>query len=201
MPKRTLSGQLTQNEQIDGMYAGEIGFDTGVLSASRWTDTSFPATLAKQGANSKPDFDFTDLGLLFPQNDPTEKIYAIDQMLHSKELGTGLRLHVHFVQTSISLPTFKADYRFYNNGSTIPSYTTMSTDEGAGTVFTYPGSGSIIQILRFPEIPAPVDEIISANLDVIFYRDDNVVTGDVLVKYVDFHYRENRAGSPNEYDV
>ena len=39
----------------------------------QWDDFRFPATSSKLGANDKPDFDFTELGFLFPQNDTAEK--------------------------------------------------------------------------------------------------------------------------------
>jgi len=45
-----------------------------------WDDLRFPATATRQGALAKPDFDYTNIGLLFPQNDPTEIIYMIDQL-------------------------------------------------------------------------------------------------------------------------
>lgn len=173
-------------------------FDSGALLVSRWTDKSFPATSTRQGALSKPDFDYTNLGLLFPQNDPSEKIYILDQMIHNKKLGTALRLHIHFVQNSALLPNFKCDYRFYKNGDVIPSFATIQTDDGAGPVFTYT-SGSIVQLVRFPDIPAPIDEPISSILDMIIYRDDNIITGDVLVKYIDYHFQVDTDGSREEF--
>lgn len=56
------------------------GLDTGQLAGTRWTDESFPATRQRQGATQKPDFDYTNMGLLFPQNDTDEIVYIIDQM-------------------------------------------------------------------------------------------------------------------------
>lgn len=169
--------------------------DTGSLASTRWTDKSFPATLAKQGANTKPDYDFTNLGLLFPQNDPSEIVYINDQMDHRKKLGTSIYLHIHFIQTSALVPVFKADYKFYNNGTTPPvSFTNISTTE---VVFPYV-SGSILQIIRFPVITAPTNEGLSANLDLKIYRQDNVVTGDVLVKFIDYHFEMDDDGSQQE---
>lgn len=176
------------------------GPDSGLLSAVRWTDFSTSATASKIGILDKPDFDFVNLGLLFPQDDTAERIYIIAQMPHEKKLGSPLRLHVHFKQSQVALPIFKCDYKFYNNGEAIPgSFTTISTNDGAGPLFTYPGSGDIIQLLPFQDIPAPIDEKISANLDLIIYRDDNIIVGDVLLKYTDFHYEKDSQGSRLEY--
>lgn len=169
------------------------------LRPTQWTDKSFSATTTRIGALSKPDFDYTNLGLLFPQNDATERIYILDQMLHQKKLGTAINLHVHFIQTSALVPKFVAQYRFYNNGAVVPGFTTIETSTGGGVVFTYPGSGSILQIIDFPDIPAPASEAVSANLELILYRDDNVVTGDVLVKFIDYHFQIDAAGSRQEY--
>ena len=173
------------------------GLDSGFLAGVRWTDRSISATGTKIGANTKPDFDFVELGLLFPQNDTSEKVYILDQMLHEKKFGTPLCLHFHFIQTSALLPVFKAEYRFYNNGDIVPSWATI-TSLGVGKL-TYPGSGNMLQIIEFPEIPPPDNENVSANIDLIFYRDDNVITGDVLVKYIDFHYQKDSDGSRQEY--
>lgn len=175
-------------------------YDTGRLAPGheRWTDKSFSATASRLGVLSKPDYDFTNLGLLFPQNDPSEKIYVNDQMDHRKLIGSALRLHVHFVQTSALLPIFKVDYRYHNNGVAIPGFTTLDTSLET-PAFTYPGSGSIIQIIPFPEIPAPAGEDVSANLDMIFYRDDNVVSGDVLMKFLDYHFQMDSDGSRQEF--
>ena len=170
------------------------------IDGSRWTDKSFATTYTKLGANNKPDFDYTNLGLLFPQNDPSEIIYIIDQMDHAKQLGTALRLHLHFIQSSANIPNFVCEYKYYNNGAAVPgSFTTIQTANGDGPLFTYPGSGSILQLIPFPEIPAPDPENISANLEMKIYRNDNVVTGDVLVKYVDYHYLKDARGSRMEF--
>lgn len=172
--------------------------DSGFLVTPRWTDKSFALTRDRQGVAQKPDFDFTNLGLLFPQNDPSEKIFILDQMLHTKKLGTALRMHVHFVQDSADIPNFVCEYRYYNNGTAIPGFTTLKTDDGTGLLFPYTGT-TIVNYLPFPEIPAPADENVSAVLDLILYRDDNRVTGDVLTKYVDYHFQVDADGSREEF--
>lgn len=174
--------------------------DYGELKRTRWNDASFPATLVKIGANTKPDFDYTDIGLLFPQNDTSEKVYINSQMQHSKKLDTGIDLHVHYIQTSADVPVFTCEFRYYNNGDDPGSFTTINTSDegGTGALFDYV-SGSILQVAEFPLIAAPTDESVSACLDLIIYRNDNVVTGDVLVKYIDYHFEVSRAGSESEW--
>lgn len=184
---------------MDSIGNGPVGgLDFGSLSEIRWTDKSFPLGRDRQGVALKPDFDFIELGLLFPQNITTEEIYILDQMWHTKKLGTPLRLHVHFVQTSEIIPNFVCEYRYYNNGDTIPSWTSIKTDDGAGPVFPYT-SGSIVQLIQFPEIPPPIGEKISAILDMKIWRDDDRVLGDVLSKYVDYHFQVDSSGSREEF--
>lgn len=173
-----------------------------------WDDLRFPATLQKQGANTKPDFDYTNLGLLMPQNDATEVISLSDQFPHGlvtslPEDYTGdmptLGPHVHFIQTGEALPVFKLAYRIYDNGATVPDFTTISTADGSGAVFSY-SSGSMLQILPFPRIPIAHSGL-SAWFDAKLYREDNVVTGDVLLKGFDLHEPQDSAwGSLLEWD-
>lgn len=173
--------------------------EQALLPDTYWDDFSVPLTRDKQGQSSKPDYDFTNLGLLFPQNDDAEIVYLTFQMSHSKKLGSDIKFHVHYIQDGTTQPTFKIDYKFYNNGSTVPaSWTTVSTADGSKGVFTYT-SGDMLQIATFPAISAPTDENVSANLDLKFYRDDNDVTGDVLAKYIDFHYERDSFGSDEEF--
>ena len=164
-----------------------------------WDDMSVPGTVAIQGQSSKPDYDYTNLGLLFPQNSATEIANFIIQFSHSKLLESAIYPHVHYIQDEATSPIFKIDYKWYNNGAAVPaSWTTLSTADGAGAVFTY-SSGSILQILPFPAITGLSGEGVSSNLEVKLYRDDNVVSGDVLMKYFDVHYLKDASGSKQAY--
>lgn len=167
--------------------------------ATVWTDMRFPLTQDKQGANLKPDFDETNCGLLFPQNDTTEIIYAICQFDHSKKLDSNIYPHIHFIQAETNLPTFKLMYRWYDNSGNPGTFQTISTDDGDGAIFTYDDSGGMLQILPFPKITGLVGEHVSSNIDLKLYRDDNLVTGDVLSKFFDIHYEKDTEGSRQEY--
>lgn len=164
-----------------------------------WDDERTPSTLGKQGALSKPDFDYTNMGYLMPQNDADEIIYISNQLPHSTRNGDiTVHPHIHYIQDEAEIPVFKMDYRFYNNGVTPPSFTTgLSTANGDGIVFTYT-SGTIIQIIPFPSIEL-TDARPSMWYDIKVYRDDNVVTGDVLLKGFDFHRPIDALGSEQLY--
>ncbi|MCK5639920.1 MAG: hypothetical protein KAJ19_03955 [Gammaproteobacteria bacterium] len=160
-----------------------------------WDDLRFPATLIRQGATTKPDFDTTNLGLLFPQDDPTEIAYIIAQMPHAMKQGTALHPHVHYVQDEVEEPVFKMDYRIYDIGA--DPTVGFITIEAVYFTETYV-NGSIHQLLEFPEISTSAIIGVSAIMDIKLYRDDNVVAGDVLVKEFDFHYQLDSPGSGRE---
>lgn len=171
------------------------------LPPAGWDDVTNPTTYTKLGSNNKPDFDFTNIGLLFPQNDAGEKIYITGQMRHAWEGSDGrtttVHPHIHYVQGEAGSPTFALEYRFYANGGSIPSLASISTDDGPGLAFPYV-SGSILQIIQFPAIT--LSGLGSSTwYDIVLYRDDNVVSGDVLVKAFDWHAKFDALGSRSEY--
>ena len=165
------------------------------LINGNWDDLRFPATTIRQGATTKPDFDTTNLGLLFPQNNTGEIAYIIGQFPHAMQVGSDIRPHIHFIQDSALEPIFKMEYRWYKNGDTPPAFTTLTS--GAG-VFTYT-SGDMLQIASFPMIDGSLIDTVSSILDVKLYRDDNIVSGDVLVKEFDIHYQIDTFGSRQEF--
>lgn len=161
----------------------------------RWEDLRFPSSRIRQGASQKPDFDTTNVGLLFPQNDNTEIAYINAQIPHAYKLESELRPHLHYVQDEAEEPVFKIDYRWYKNGSDpTGSFTTLTASSFA---FSYT-SGSILQIVSFPAISGSGIDTVSSMLDIKLYRDDNVVSGDVLLKEFDMHYQIDDRGSQDE---
>lgn len=158
-----------------------------------WDDWTFPATRLRQGATQKPDFDPVEIGLLFPQNDPDEIVYATAIASHTFSLHEGAlwKPHIHFIQSEANIPIFKLDYRvtpITASGASPGAFTTIQTlDE---VVVPY-SSGDISQIIEFPDIDvwaaARGDPGIAPTIDFRLYRDDNVVTGDVLLKTFDIH--------------
>ncbi len=194
---RTLKvGDISNGNYMQVLADGTIRLEG---DARTWTDFSVPLTRDKQGQSSKPDYDFTNLGLLFPQNDESEEIFLNLQMLHQKALGLSIEMHVHYIQSSADQPIFELQYKFYNNGADVPgSWTTLDTSLLKGRhIWT---TNDMMQKGVFPLITTPVNEIVSANLDVKLYRQTgDGVAGDVLTKYVDFHFQIDSLGSAQEY--
>lgn len=204
----TLNNELnnfTLNElsDVDAVSAQNYSMLTYVSSSNswdastvQWDDLLVPATQLRLGATLKPDFDFTNLGLLFPQNDATEQAYLSVQFSHKRKNGSDIVPHIHIIQTTSALPVFVLQYRWYMNGSIVPNYTTVSATSG---VFPYT-SGSMMQIMPFPKINGTSISAVSSQFDGIIWRNDNIVVGDVLFKQFDIHYQSDSfGGSRNEY--
>jgi len=175
----------------DGITLG--GVENG--QGDRWDDLRFPFTQTKTGANLKPDFDETNLGLLFPNGDSTEKVFIIAQMAHNWKMGTSIHPHIHWIQTESTTPTWKMDYRWYSNGDVVPSFTTVET---SSVEIPYV-SGSMLQISSFGTIDSTGITGVSSFFEAKIYRDDTDVTGDVLGKEFDIHYIVDSLGSVEEY--
>ena len=154
-------------------------------------DLRFPATLIRQGVTTKPDFDTTDIVLLFPQNDATEIAYINAQMPHGWRAGSIIEPHVHYIQEADQQPVFKIDYRWHNIGSTVPATWTTYT---MGTNIMPYSSGSIHQLLDGGDGIDGTGFTESSILQIKLYRDDNVYTGDVKLIEFDIHYIVEKFG-------
>jgi len=162
-----------------------------------WDDLKAPLTQAKQGNLDKPDFDYTNIGLLFPDgNDTSEIAYIILQFPHNPQNGSDISPHIHWVQAEATTPTWKIDYRWTENGADpTGTFTTLEADNHV-SAYT---SGSILQISSFPDIDGSGIDSVSSILEVKLYRDDDAVTGDVLAKEFDVHYQIDQIGSRQEF--
>lgn len=202
------------NISVEGTLAvsGTSTFHDNVTlsgDGTAWGDMLTPLTRTQQGANNLPHFDTGRIGLLFPgSGDTSEKAYLTFQFQHNKKLGTSVSPHVHYVQSVTGTPIFEYYYKWYTPGAIIPhtgSWSTGSTVDGSRALFSYgtgtAASGSIMQIAEFPDVSWPVgsSEGVSSHFDMILWRNDSVVSGDVLVKSVDLHYEIDGFGSDEEY--
>lgn len=165
-----------------------------------WDDLKFPVTQTKRGSNDLPNFDYTNIGLLFPANDTSEKIYVVGELPHRADLDEPIRPHIHFIQESSTLPNFVLEYRWMDNGTPAnKSWTTITTDEGDGVQYEYDDSGFMMQVIKFSFI-SPEFEKISSMFDFVIYRDDNRIANDVLVKEIDVHFVADNIGTFYEFE-
>lgn len=172
--------------------------ETMYLPHLAWDDMTFSITQTKIGSNLKPDTDYTELGFLFPQDQPLEKIYVAGQFSHKMFTGSGasIKPHIHWRQESAELPVWTMEYRLHKNGAAEGSWVTgvVQTHEA----FTYV-DGTITQISMFPRISVE-GLATSALFNFIVYRNDDIVLGDVLMRSFDFHYQIDSYGSGGEYN-
>ena len=191
---RVVEGLITAHDH-DGLYlpVGSPPVLTG--DGTVWDDLVFEMTPTRRGATDKPDFDATNNGLLFPQNDPAEILYINVQMPHRWKEGSIVYPHVHWHQTANQTPVFKLDYRWCPLGGAVPSWTTGFAM--SHKVFTY-AAGTLHQISTNSSGLSGSGNGMSAMLQLKFYRDDNAYTGDALVTSFDLHIECDGIGSVSE---
>jgi len=178
------------------------------LRFSAWDDLRSPATGARiDTTTGRLDYNFTECGIEFAENAryPEEPLCIIQQMSHSKKLGTPVSPHIHWVQNSAEEPNWLIAYRVYSYGETVPAFQLAKFEK---TIFAYTG-GDLAQITTFPEIECPDDEMLSLELDVILYRDSantsglfdgpDTYVGPVLYKEFDIHFEIDGFGSTYEF--
>lgn len=163
---------------------------------SVWTDLRMPFTQAKQGNTSLPNFDYTNIGLLFPNNDPDEIVYMIAQFPHGRKLGAAVKPHIHWQQSAATAVVWKMEYKWVNNGGLVPAAFTLLTADSNS--FTWE-SGNLAQISPFGEITPTEGDGVSSYMLIKLYRDDATTAGDVLAFEFDIHYQIDTIGSKDEF--
>ena len=182
-----------------------VNFDSISTDAMRytntyWDDLKAPFSTAKRGQTNKPDFDFDNVGLLFPASDTTEIAYAIMQFFHRRAEGSDIEPHIHWQQMNSNDVVWKIAYKWFDNGDAVPADWTLATEDH--DVFTYT-SGNMLQITDFATVDGSGIIGVSSIFLVKVYRDDAVDGGagsdDVLAFEFDLHYQSNGPGSAEEY--
>jgi hypothetical protein len=167
------------------------------LGDTVYDDMQFPSIRARLGANEKPDFDYDEIGLLFPQNNEAEYVLFAEQFSHSYKNGTSIYPHVHYIQDEPEVVQFMMQYRWYNNSDAVPSWTVIQT---VGAVFPYVSGTTMMQMVTFlPISGAHINGVSSWFEGRLYRRVNDGVVGDVLVKSFDIHYEKDGVGSDEEY--
>ena len=167
------------------------------LTVPRYDDLTFELTQTRVGSNLKPDFDYTNVGLLFPQNNTTEQVLFTVQLPHAWLEGSTIYPHLHIVQAQNLQATFRIEYKWYNIGDVVPSV--WSTYDLNTYVSPYVSS-SISNILRGSNGISGVGKTLSSILKIKLYRTDNVYVGDLLADQFDIHILKDGFGSQEQFD-
>lgn len=163
-----------------------------------WDDLRIPATQFKQGATSKPDFDFTNVGYLF---DPSsnEEVYMTCQMPHNWAEGTNIKPHVHWITAASGVVVWRLEYRWTNVGELIPGSFTATT--ASVPLFSW-STSSLHNITAFTDINGD-GKTLSSMLQIKLTRlaEDGADTygSEALALEFDIHYQIDSIGSAQEY--
>lgn len=163
-----------------------------ITGASYWDDLTFPAVPSLRGVNDKPDFSYTQMGLLFPQNDTSEYIIVNVPLPHRWKEGSTIFPHVHIQQIHAGPPVFKMDYRWTNIGDDPGVSWTTYTMSTLAKTYT---SGTIHQLVTNATGISGAGKTISSQLQLKLYRDDDVYIGDCCVWEFDIHIECDTLGS------
>lgn len=173
---------------------------TGLGGDTVWDDLRAPFTQIRRGALSKPDFDYTNIGLLFPQNDDAEIIYIIFQLPHKYKLGTDIYPHIHWQQMNGNNVVWKLEYKWFNKGGLVPAGFTAATANSQ--LYTW-STGNLHQYDYWDALSGAAINELSSILLIKVFRDDNVDAGagdgDALAFEFDLHYQLDAVGSKSEF--
>lgn len=191
------AAQTKLDLKVDKIAGYSLLADTAIadLTLPRWDDLVFGLVQSVRDETLKPDYDFTNIGLLFPRNNVNEIAYLTFQMPHAWKQGTTIFPHIHVIQSANQQAVFNIDYKWYNLGDTVPAlWTTYTMNQYA---FVY-ASGSSSQIIKNPVGISGVGKTISSILKIKLYRNDNVYVGDMLADQFDIHIEKDGFGSQSE---
>ena len=186
-----------------------VGIDQFRLRNTSWDDLTFPVSADNiDSASTRYSFDYDELAIQFDANarQANEIIGFIVQLKHRWKESSTVGPHLHWYQDQAAVPQFLLRYRKYNNGDAVPAgFTEVAALD---PVFTYPGSGRILQISPFPDIDM-TGLTISSFVDCKVARDTDgsstvfsgadPVAAPVLVKEFDIHYEIDSFGSNEEF--
>jgi len=173
-----------RSNSVENIYNGEV-----------YDDFRFPATTSKVSpVSNKPDFDETNVGLLFDP-DSIETIYLIAQLPHSWKEGSSIEPHIHWQPTSTNTGSvvWRMEYKWTNiNATESGSWTTVDITTAAD------GTTGKHQYASFGAVSGSgktASSIISFKISRQATNVSDTYTADALYKEFDFHYAKDKLGA------
>jgi len=165
------------------------------MADTTWEDLRFPATTVRQGANFKPDFDYTNVGLAFDDSSD-ETIYVNCQLPHNWNKGV-LKPHVHWIKNQNEAVAWKLEWRWQLNGGV--QVTDWSSDYLDVELYDY--AQNRIMISNGVTITPPEGVMKSDILQMKLSRDvsEDAYSGDAVLIEFDVHYQLETLGTSDEY--
>jgi len=163
-----------------------------------WEDMHFPATtINPPGAETDPDFDFTEIGWLFAPAG-IEILFLVATLPNSYAQGTSIRPHIHWEATTADAGNilWRISHRWRNEGQVAPDFTDSDCLCAAGE------ESDVMKQSNFAEISKP-DALISSVLDIKLSRQGSDGTdtypADARFKKFGINFRMNSVGSREEW--
>jgi len=185
----TDSGYLSVVKEVDASF---------ITIDSAWEDLRFAAAPGQANpVTDKPDFNFDEIGFLFPQADSTEIVYMAAQLPHAYIEGSDIGPHIHWKQDDAAVATWVMAYKWFNIGAdpdTVP-WDTIRASVGEQTYV----SGSLHQITELGLLDG-TGKTKSSLMSIKIWRNDNDLTGDALYYEFDIHHKKDKLGSREEYE-
>ena len=172
--------------------------------ATAWDDLKFQAFAQKiDTAAGVLDWDYDNIGIIFENgcsiDNNGEKIHMVAQLPHAWKEGSIIHPHIHWIQTSEDSVDWYMEYRWYNNGTNVP--TAFITNGPATNVFAYTAGNTNAQISSFGTIDG-TGKSLSSIIDIRISRDgdNDAFDGDALYKEFDIHYEIDSFGSSSQFE-
>jgi len=148
------------------------------------------------------DYDFDENAIVMQNNgDPTnnaDRLIFNYQKPHKAKQNSEFRLHIHWEQDTTNKIEWQIDYRIQiNNELKTTAWTTTTANSDDNNVFTYPGTGTFIQITNLAVIDLSAASL-SSTIQFRLTRTDTT-TGNILAVFVDAHYEIDSDGSRQEF--
>lgn len=129
------------------------------------------------------------------------------QINHDWATGTNIEPHLHWFQSSATMPNWLIQYRWQINGQT--KTTAWTTGIKQDNKFTYATGTTMVQITDFPSITPPANAYLSDMIQLRLLRDSDNDTamfsgtddalGDIDALQMDIHIEVDSLGSRLEY--
>lgn len=175
-----------------------------------WDDISTQVTGRQLDSSSgRINYNFATGAIDYQDNAryPDENVGGVMQMKHRWRSGSSLHPHIHWNQNQDAVPNWLLAVKKAQNGAAVPGSFDLYAPSN-GNVYTYPGSGSIVQITSFPELDMS-GITLSGWVDYFLYRDTgndsglfagtDPYTGDASLRELDFHFSGDTIGSVSPF--
>jgi hypothetical protein len=163
-----------------------------------YEDINFVMHKGLQDSGSKPDYDYTNVGLLF-DSAATESVFVTTKMPHSWAEGTNIIPQVHWVQGASGVVVWQLQYKWTNRNELVAgAFTTITAST---TDYTW-SAGNLHQITKFAALSG-TGKTVGSFLQIILSRlggdGSDSYAGDALTIQFSLRIQLDAIGTRQEY--